>query len=150
MLNIFNASNFIYESVRNYNCFSINHFIRNDNYLNTNEFEFDKNHFNTKCFQYETSSFDFKKTLVSIDQSSLTFTTVVLFLYIIFQSLVNVFISNQVTIARLYFDQMMLLLISLSLYDETVFYKTFALFTGLNHVQIFEFFDLSMFMTNST
>ena len=62
----------------------------------------------------------------------------------------NVFISNQVTIARLYFDQIMLLLTLLSSYNEIVFYKIFALFTNLNHVQVFEFFDLSMFMTNST
>ena len=147
MLNIHNVSKLINKFIHNDNCFNTNESVRNDNHSNTNEFVHDDDQFNAKYFRYEKRSYDFKKASILIIQLSSTFIAVVMFLYIIFQQFASLFMSNETTIANLYFDQMIMSLISSS-YNEIAFYETFELFVDLNHAQIFNFFNLSMLLTN--
>ena len=149
MLNIHNASFVINEFVRNDNRFDANNFARNDNHSNINDFVHDNNHFNKQIFQYKTSSFDFKQSFVSIIQSSLTFTIVVLFSYIIFQTSMNFFISNQITIENLYRDQMIIFMTQSFSYNEIASYETSTLLTNSIHVQFSESFDRSMSMSRN-
>ena len=149
MLNIHNASNAINKFVHNDNRFSTNKFVWNNNHSNTNEFMHDDDFSHTKCSQYEARLSHFEKAF-SIIQSLLTFIVVVLSLYVTFQQFVNLFISNQATIANLYSDQMIMSMTQSSSYNEIALYETFALFTDSSHDQISKSFDLSMFITQST